>query len=178
VDAQALRDAPRRLDTPRLRLESPHPSHASQVLESINACLPQLGFIAWAQAPGDAERAERFCRGGQALVEAGDCLVFNAFLKAGGAYIGRIDLHSFEFEVPRAEVGYVGDPRRSGQGLMREAVLAAIRLGFSPGDCGIAAWRQGALILASHSVCWDPCRFAATARVPPTGQGVSRRWPG
>lgn len=131
--------APRRLQTARLRLEAPDLSHAAVLQASINVSLPYLGFIAFAQAPWDLARAERFCAGGLRMVEAGECLIFNAFRADDGAFVGRVDLHSFDFDTPRAEIGYVGDIRQAGQGLMREAVLAVIDLAFSLGFVRVQA---------------------------------------
>lgn len=139
MDRQTLIHAPRRIDTPRLVLEAPSAAHAAAVHDSVNTSLPTLGFIAWAQAPWTLERAVRFCEGGLALVDEGDCLVFNAFRRDDGVFVGRIDLHTFDFEAPRAEIGYVGDVRQAGRGLMREAVLAVVQFGFGLGLVRIEA---------------------------------------
>jgi RimJ/RimL family protein N-acetyltransferase len=139
VDRSTLIHAPRSLDTPRLRLEAPARAHAAAVLESTNLSLPTLGFIAWAQRPWTIERAERFCEGGLKMVEEGECLIFNAFRRDDGAFVGRIDLHTFDFEAPRAEIGYVGDVRQAHQGLMREAVPAVVAFGFELGLARIEA---------------------------------------
>ncbi|MBT9599487.1 MAG: GNAT family N-acetyltransferase [Vitreoscilla sp.] len=139
MDHHTLIHAPRHIDTPRLRLEAPARHHAPAVHDSVNTSLSTLGFIAWAQAPWTLERAERFCDGGLKMVDAGECLVFNAFRRDDGAFVGRIDLHTFDFEAPRAEIGYVGDVRQAGQGLMREAVLAVVALGFELGLARVEA---------------------------------------
>jgi RimJ/RimL family protein N-acetyltransferase len=156
MDRQTLIRAPRRLETPRLVLEAPAREHAAAVYDSVNTSLPTLGFIAWAQSPWTLERAIRFCEGGLALVDDGECLVFNAFRRADRAFVGRIDLHSFDFEAPRAEIGYVGDARVAGQGLMREAVLAVVAFGFQLGLARIEAIseadNQRALHFAEHAL--------------------------
>lgn len=139
MDAARLIHAPRGLSTPRLQLHSPLPAHAAAVCESVNASLPALRFIHWAQTPWDLARAEAFCARGQALVAAGDCLIFNAFRRTDGAFIGRVDLHSFDFDTPRAEIGYVGDVRHAGQGLMLEAVRAVLGLAFALGFVRVQA---------------------------------------
>jgi RimJ/RimL family protein N-acetyltransferase len=133
MDAADLIAAPRELRTPRLRLESPRPAHTAAFLESLNHSLPALGFISWGQREHDLAWAEGFFAHGQKLVETGECLIFDAFLHEGGAYVARIDLHSLDFEAPRGEIGYVGDTRFAGQGLVREAALAVIALGFQIG---------------------------------------------
>jgi len=150
MDIEDLRQAPRQLSTPRLHLEAPSLAHAPAVLDSIHTSLPQLGYISFAQTPWDLARAERFCQGGLALVNAGECLVFNVFRQDDGAYVGRIDLHSFDFEAPRAEVGYVGDVRHAGQGLMREAVRAVLQLGFDLGLQRIQALSEAGNHRALH----------------------------
>ena len=150
MDRQTLIAAPRARLTPRLHLLAPAVAQASAVHDSINASLPTLGFIAWAQAPWDLARAERFCSSGLAMVEDGECLIFNAFRRDDGAFVGRVDLHSFDFETPRAEIGYVGDVRQAGQGLMREAVLAVIDLAFELGFVRVQALSEAQNQRALH----------------------------
>lgn len=150
MERQTLIDAPRQLATPRLRLEAPRPEHAAAWHDSVNTSLPTLGFIAWAQSPWDLARAQRFCAGGLAMVEAGECLIFNAFRRDNGAVVGRIDLHSFDLETPRAEIGYVGDIRQAGQGLMREAVLAVVDLAFQLGFVRVQALSEAGNDRALH----------------------------
>lgn len=156
MDRQDLINAPRERLTARLRLEAPRRDHAAAVHDSVNTSLSTLGFIAWAQAPWDLARAERFCQGGLSLVDDGECLIFNAFRRDNGAFVGRIDLHSFDFETPRAEIGYVGDVRQAGQGLMREAVLAVIQLAFELGFVRVQALSEAqnhrALHFAEHAL--------------------------
>ena len=107
----------------------------------VNRNLPTLGYIAWAQQPWTLARAQRFCRGSLAMVDAGEDIVFHVF--AGhdpeAPLIGRIDLHSMDLEVPRAEIGYVGDATVQGQGLMREAVLAVLDFAFELGFARVEA---------------------------------------
>ena len=55
------------------------------------------------------------------------------FELADGGWVGRIDVHTIDFASSRGEIGYVGDIRRAGRGLMREATLAVIALCFRLG---------------------------------------------
>jgi RimJ/RimL family protein N-acetyltransferase len=150
MNRQTLVDAPRHLQTERLVLEAPARSHAPAVHDSVNSSLSSLGFIAWAQSPWTLERAIRFCEGGLSMVDDGECLIFNAFRRDSNAFVGRIDLHSFDFEAPRAEIGYVGDARQAGLGLMREAVLAVVELGFRLGLVRIEAISEVDNLRALH----------------------------
>ena len=133
MNVEDLIKAPRLIETRRLLLESAHVRHAGALNESLLASKSSLGFISWGHRAGDLDWATRFCDQGTGYVERGECLIFYVFRRDGGAYVGRVDLHSFDFEVPRCEIGYVGDLRLQGQGLMREAVQAVVALGFSLG---------------------------------------------
>jgi RimJ/RimL family protein N-acetyltransferase len=133
MNINTLLGAPEQFPTARLRLERPRPEHAAVVMESVNASLAELRYIGWGRAAFDAERALRFCTHDAELVAGGECLIYFAFEQRGGAFVGNLDLHSFAFDVPRAQLGYVGDVRRAGSGLMFEAASAVLRLGFELG---------------------------------------------
>lgn len=133
MNADTLRAAPRTLYTPRLRLEHPRAEHAATVMDSVDASLPELRYIGWGQTAFDAQRALRLCEHDCERVAAGECLIYLAFQRAGGAFVGSLDLHSFAFDVPRCEIGYVGDARLAGRGLMFEAATEVLRLGFALG---------------------------------------------
>jgi RimJ/RimL family protein N-acetyltransferase len=142
-----LLQAPALIQTPRLRLTLPSADNAEALatvfLDSLNRSLPYLGFIAWAQSAHDADWAARFLQRDVEDIARGEVLVYYAFetgaADGDGAYVGRVDLHSWDFAVPRCEVGYVGEPLVSGRGLMREAVLACIDLALSLGAVRVQA---------------------------------------
>ena len=133
MNVDTLKSAPRTLETARLSLMHPRPEHAAAVMESTNASLAALRFISWGGVPFDAARALRFCEHDMGLVADGQCLIYFAFEREGGGFVGNLDLHTFDFSVPRCEIGYVGDVRRSGTGLMFEAACEVLRLGFELG---------------------------------------------
>jgi len=139
VDAGDLSRAPRELSTRRLRLLAPQAEFAAPFVESLNHSLPGLSHIGWAQKPQTLAWAQRFMQAGLRAVQAGEYLVYYAWALQGGHYVGRVDLHSWDFEAPRCEIGYVGDARCSGQGLMREAVLACVQLAFGLGVARVQA---------------------------------------
>ena len=160
MQRQDLAHAPAQLDTPQLRLHSPCPDFGSLFVESLNFSLPGLTHIGWAQRARDTEWGATFMQHGIELIAAGDCLIYYAFERASGTdrgrYVGRIDLHSWDFEAPRCEVGYVGDVRTAGRGLMREAVLACVDLAFSLGAARVQALSEAdnsrALHFAEHAL--------------------------
>jgi RimJ/RimL family protein N-acetyltransferase len=138
--AALVERAPRRLETPRLRLEWPRAEHAAPVRDSINASLPTLRFVKWGQRPFDDDDARRFCEADAARVAAGECLIYFAFERDGGRFVGNLDLHTFDFDVPRCQIGYVGDSRLAGRGLMHEAATAVLELAFRLGFERVEAW--------------------------------------
>lgn len=154
MDRQALNRAPAQLATARLDLHAPRPEFGPLFVESLNLSLPGLTHIGWAQKARATEWGATFMEHGMALIAAGDCLIYYAFERASGAdpgpYVGRIDLHSWDFEAPRCEVGYVGDMRTAGRGLMREAVLACVDLAFSLGAARVQALSEADNLRALH----------------------------
>lgn len=125
--------APRVLHTQRVRLEAPRADHAEAFAAGVQASMEQLSHVTWGLRPRDVEWARRFCEDDARSVAAGQDLVFHAFALADGAWVGRIDVHTITLDDARGEIGYVGDVRRAGQGLMREAALAVIGLCFELG---------------------------------------------
>ena len=148
MDRTHLIQAPRVLHTQRLVLHAPRAEFAAVFVDSLNTSLPGLSYIGWGQKSRSLEWAERFMVDGLAFVEEGDCLIFHAFDKASGQYVGRVDLHSWDFDAPRCEVGYVGDVRLQGCGLMREAVLACVRLAFELGVARVQALSEASNVRA------------------------------
>lgn len=156
MQREDLSRAPQQLATPRLDLYTPRLEFGPLMVESLNLSLPGLTHIGWAQKVRTTEWGATFMQHGIELIAARDCLIYHAFERASGAYVGRIDLHSWDFEAPRCEVGYVGDVRTAGRGLMREAVLACVDLAFSLGAARVQALSEAdnsrALHFAEHAL--------------------------
>ncbi len=150
VDSNSLLQAPRQIHSARLELRAPQPDWAPVFVESLNLSLPGLSYISWAQTNRAVDWAEKFLHHDIEWVARGEGLVFYAFEQAGGAYVGRIDLHSWDFNAPRCEIGYVGDVRTAGRGLMREAVLACVDLAFSLGAARVQALSEAGNARALH----------------------------
>jgi RimJ/RimL family protein N-acetyltransferase len=145
-----LKTAPSTLHTGRLRLEAPRPDHAAAFAEGVTASLPGLRYVAWSLHPRPIDWAQRFCTDDATSVAAGRDLVFHAFEAADGGWVGRVDVHTIDFAASRGELGYVGDVRRAGRGLMREAALAVIELCFGLGFERIEAMSDSRNARALH----------------------------
>lgn len=151
-----LSSAPASLRTARLDLHAPRPEFGPLFVLSLNRSLPGLGYIGWAQQARDADWGVAFMNKGREYVAAGEDLIYYAFERSSeesatpGAYVGRIDLHSWDFDVPRCEIGYVGDVLTAGRGLMREAVLACVQLAFDLGAVRVQALSESGNTRALH----------------------------
>ncbi len=128
-----LKTAPAALETTHLRLESPRSAHAPAFAEGVAASMASLAYVSWGVRPRDLAWAQRFCEDDARCVAEGRDLAFHAFARDDGGWVGRIDVHTIDFDAQRGEIGYVGDQRRGGRGLMREATLAVIELCFQLG---------------------------------------------
>jgi RimJ/RimL family protein N-acetyltransferase len=178
--AELLRRAPTSFTTERLHLEQIRVDHAPMLREAVVTSLPELAFIDWAQGEWDLERARRFCRKSATGMAQGGYLSYLAFerlpgaLKSGlsghlsgglsgglasgligarllrGRYVGLLDLHSFDWHVPRCQIGYVGDSAQRGRGLMREAALALMQAAHGWGLHRIEAWCDARNLRSQH----------------------------
>ena len=153
---QQVSSAPAELHTARLTLLGPRLEIAPLFVASLNRSLPALSFIAWAQEQRPEAWGRQFIEHDLAMRSQGECLAYYAFERNTGAYVGRIDLHSWDFDAPRCEVGYVGDVLSAGRGLMREAVLACVDLAFALGAARVQALSEAdnarALRFAEHAL--------------------------
>ncbi len=145
-----LKLAPLTLRTARLRLESPTVDHAAAFAEGVTASISKLGFVAWSLQACDLEWARLFCENDARSVAAGHDLAFHIFESGSGAWVGRVDVHTIEFCAGRGEIGYVGDARHAGRGLMREAAAAVIDLCFRIGFERIEAMSDARNTRALH----------------------------
>jgi RimJ/RimL family protein N-acetyltransferase len=135
---QDLINAPRMLRTERTVLLSPNAEQIPHRMAWAVANHDALGFLPHWRRSADRAVAERSAASEMASVLAGTELIFNAFTHTG-EYVGRIDLHSWEMDVPRCEIGYMGDVRTGGQGLLREAAGEVLRLAFALGCARVHA---------------------------------------
>ncbi|MBC8057229.1 MAG: GNAT family N-acetyltransferase [Rhizobiales bacterium] len=145
-----LTTAPATLLAPRVRLEIPRPEHAAAFCEGVAASMPALTYVAWSLRLRDLAWALRFCQDDARSAAAGEDLAFHVFEIEGDGWVGRIDVHTIDFAAARGEVGYVGNARCAGRGLMREAVLAVIDLCFRLGFERIEAMSDARNMRALH----------------------------
>lgn len=134
-----IRSAPRVFETKRTRLEAPSLAQVPVRMAWAAAAHDQLHFTYWWRKSVEQDVAERSAQSEIDAVNAGSELIFNVFEKGSDAYVGRIDLHSFDADAPRCEIGYMADPRTQGRGLLREAARACVDLAFRLGFVRVQA---------------------------------------
>jgi RimJ/RimL family protein N-acetyltransferase len=125
---QLILSTPRTFETNRTRLETPSLAQVPARMAWAEAAHDQLQFTYWWRKSVAKDVAERSAQSEINAVNAGSEIIYNVFEKATNAYVGRIDLHSFDADAPRCEIGYMADPRTQGRGLLREAAQACVAL--------------------------------------------------
>jgi RimJ/RimL family protein N-acetyltransferase len=130
---EKLKAAPREILTERTVLRAPSLDQIPVRMAWAAASNATLDFVARWRESVDVDVATRSAHSEIRTVEAGEELIYNVFEKETNAYVGRIDLHSWDADAPRCEIGYMADARTSGRGLLREAAAACVQLAFDIG---------------------------------------------
>lgn len=132
-----LTSAPAVVVTPRTRLVVSDPAWAAQFADTIAHSLDDLHFIpGWRKAADPRVAADSLQR---SIDLAGQDVIRHVFDRAAGDYVGRLDLHSWDFDTPRCELGYFADSRRTGTGLLTEAAAAMLDIAWDFGAVRIQA---------------------------------------
>jgi len=130
-------DAPPVLETEHLRIVVSDPAWAPQFAEALRSSWDELKFIPGWRKAADVDLAASSLR--RSVESANEFIVRHAFELDTNEYVGRMDLHSWDDDVPRCELGYLGATKMSGRGLLTEACRAMIDLAWSMGVIRIQA---------------------------------------
>lgn len=133
-----LRGVAIEIATKRLDLRVSDPGFAPAFAEAVRASSDSLRFVSGWREAGDVTVAADSLARSQQL--AGQDVVRHAFERASGAYVARLDLHSWDFDTPRCEIGYLADVRMGGRGLTREAALAMLDVAWALGTERVQAF--------------------------------------
>ncbi|TAG02053.1 MAG: N-acetyltransferase [Betaproteobacteria bacterium] len=136
---EKIKAAPREILTARTRLTAPSLEQIPIRMAWAIASSDALHFLPDWRKSADLRGATRGTESEMRAVEAGDEIIYNVFEIATGDYVGRLDLHSWDADAPRCEIGYMADTRTSGRGLLREAAIACVELAFDIGAVRIQA---------------------------------------
>ena len=123
--------------TAHLDLVESDPAFAPAFAEAMAASHDAIEFAASWRAASDVDKAARSMVVSRERAEHE--LVRHAFVRETGRWVSRVDLHSWDWSVPRCEVGYLSDARQAGRGHTREAVLAMVEVAWSLGAVRVQA---------------------------------------
>ncbi len=136
IQAQSL-VIPEAIETERLRLVASSAGQAEETLEAALESAAELGaWMPWAYPAPTREGVTTYHQSVEAKWAARELLDFQWYEKASGRLIGKGGLHSFNWMVPRGELGYWLRTSMTGQGFCREAVMAMTA--FSKQHLGLA----------------------------------------
>jgi RimJ/RimL family protein N-acetyltransferase len=137
--SELIKNSPREIVTVRTTLKVPNIDMLATRLAWVQASTDALDFVPGWRKNLDPEVAKRSVERDVLSVEKGEDVIYNVFETNTNHYVGRIDLHSWDAEAPRCEIGYMADSRTSGKGLLREAALVCLELAFSMGAVRVQA---------------------------------------
>jgi RimJ/RimL family protein N-acetyltransferase len=139
ISRAQIAGAPRLLRTARCELKASSIEMVDTRVAWARASYDMLAFTyQWRRAIDPATALKSL----QSEIESmgrGMEITYNVFERETDAHVGRIDLHSWNFDAPRCEIGYMADARTCGRGLLREAASACVELAFSIGVVRVQA---------------------------------------
>jgi len=155
MDIPSLKDVPEVFETARLLLRCPRIGDGVRMHAAVAASLPALrrfpASMPWAMEEPSVGASEQFCREGRAHYLMRMTMPWLLFPKGTDIVAGCVVLHTFDWSVPKAEIGYWGHSAYHGQGLVTEAVQAITAMAFSvlglrrvealPDDENLPSWR-------------------------------------
>jgi ribosomal-protein-serine acetyltransferase len=127
-----LLDFPSQFITERLLIRSPLPGDGKVVCESIMASINELRiWLPFAQKEQSEHIIEANLREAHLRFLKREDLRLLIFHKETNQFIGSSGLHNPNWNIPKFEIGYWIDSRRSGQGYMTEAVQGISDFAFN-----------------------------------------------
>jgi RimJ/RimL family protein N-acetyltransferase len=136
---EKIKNLPRELHTARTRLVAPTLNLVDVRIEAIRASYEALEFIPGWRLCLDREVATRSIERDVKISDSGEEAIYNVFETTSQAFVGRIDLHTWDADAPRCEIGYWADTRLGGRGLLLEAAKACVELAFLIGAARVQA---------------------------------------
>ena len=146
-----IRDFPLHLHSPRLELRAPTPDDADFIHPAIVASHEVLKpWMSWAKTLPTFEETKLYCR--RALWEWHDRESLDYRLFFEGAFVGNCAVHTIQWHVPSAQLGYWQHADFGGRGLISEAVDRLTEFAFEELDLARLEIRCNAKNSASANV--------------------------
>lgn len=127
---------PMEIHTERLLLRAPQAGEGQAVFEAVRESAAEMqSWIDWVDDWHSPERVEEIAYRCRVWFYNQETFTWRVYLRETGRFIGTVELHSIDWDIPRAEVGYWQRTSAAGHGLMTEAVdkittLALTEWGF------------------------------------------------
>lgn len=126
-----LIDIPNQFESRRLILRTPREGDSRIVFPAIEETRETLRrWIPWSPPAKTMEEAEEDLREAIASVQMRRSIRFLVFNQENGEFIGQALFHSFNWKIPRCEIGYWVRASKQNQGYMTEAVERMTSFGF------------------------------------------------
>jgi RimJ/RimL family protein N-acetyltransferase len=126
-----LLDVPEAFETERLSIRVVRPGDGASVNEAALETLAELqAWMPWSDPAPSVEQSEEYARRAYSQFVVRENFPLRLVEKTSGLYVGAVGLHVRGWQVPKFEIGYWCRKRFQGQGLISEAVTAALQLGF------------------------------------------------
>lgn len=140
MDTTTLQQTPELIETDRLQLKLPDAAFAEAFSEMVKHSVQDYAYIpAWISKAHDVELARKKIVQSREFISQGESLVWFVFEKHTHQLVTRLDAFNFDFDIPKCEIGYMGDSRLRGKGYVREATLAMMDWLFTQGVLRIEA---------------------------------------
>lgn len=119
---------PEQIATARLQLRKPTSDMADAFMQAFAASLPELDtWFGWGSDPPTTHESVRDMASRiDALWQKQEYFAWRVFLNDSDTMVGNVDLHSWDWDVPRCEIGFWGRTDYGGHGYMTEAVTAVL----------------------------------------------------
>jgi ribosomal-protein-serine acetyltransferase len=124
-----LLDIPSEFSTLRLTLRISRPGDSAIAYRVVRESLPELKqWMPWATEDFTLEKHEEWCRRAAGEFINREALHFRIFLKEDSAFLGTISADTFNWDIPRCEIGYWLGTSHYGRGFMTEAASGLIEM--------------------------------------------------
>lgn len=131
-----LPEIPEEIETERLLLRMPRPGDGKTVNAAIRASISELQpWLPFARNLPSPEETEINTLEAHVHFLKKEVLRYLIFNRETGEFIGSTGFHDIEWGIPKMEIGYWIDARRSGFGFMTEAVTALTVLAMEGFGC-------------------------------------------
>lgn len=126
-----LNDFPNEFYTDRLYIRLPKPGDGKAVYKAIEASKEDLKkWLPFAQKNQTAEEVEANVRNAYAAFLKREDLRMHIFHRETEELVGLTGLHRIDWEVPKFEIGYWIDSRKTGRGYITEAIAGLTEFAF------------------------------------------------